>query len=103
MRVPVERLKLGVVRDGVVAKNKPIGGFGVHERTVEHIERVVFDYDARMEKLLLVFQVGDFGIDGNHRVRELIRCRERIDEFVVSDYYIFTRSGFEPAVAVTAQ
>ncbi|EJX09301.1 hypothetical protein EVA_02588 [gut metagenome] len=56
-----------------------------------------------MEVLLLVLQIGNFGIDGNHGIGKLEQVRQRILEYILADNDVTASTGFKPTITVATQ
>lgn len=94
---------VGVGLEGVAEEAEAGGGLGVEEGCAEGHEAVVGDGDAAVERVALVLDVGDYGVDGDDGLSELVGGGQGVDEGVAADGDVAARAGLVPSVAVAAE
>ena len=91
----------------VFLEHQTVDRFGIKQRRVEGVEVVVPDNDgtgfATMEIGIALGELGYFGIDGDHGVRELVLAGEGVDEGVAADDEVAHRTALIPPVAVATE
>ena len=104
----MEGWEVFVLHHLVTTESQSVDTLGKDDRTVECFEVIVLDSDTRlsfstMEILLLVLQVRNFRIDGNHRFCKLEEVSQRVDELVFTDSHVTASTCLEPAIAVATK